>query len=232
MDRRNYIAVLGTGIAGTSGCIDIPTESEPTESEPTETNELIQETYEGTGSALKEFTVKNEGAVLFEAESDERLSVEVIPAAQDGRLTSFTMESRLDRVKEYSNIGTGDYALDVTTDGEWKIVIEQHLPLDSKSVKMPEFPLTISSKTKDVFGPYNFNGFMSVETYSTAVSDLNFIDESGERIESINHSQVRETTDQGTINVEGPHWLVVLMNFSLTSEGDPVEFEVTLEEPN
>ncbi|MFD1572487.1 MULTISPECIES: hypothetical protein [Haloferacaceae] len=234
MNRRDYFAVLGIGIAGTAGCTSIPTGFDPTESEPTESNELIRETYEGDGSALNEFSVENEGAILFEVESDDRLSADVIPADEDGSGTAFTIESRLSRIRKYSDIETGEYALDVTTNGEWKIIIEQHPPLGLKSVETPEFPLTISSETPDVFGPYNFDGFMSASTYSTAVSGLNFIDESGEWVESVGHGQTHlgETRDQGTINVEGPHWLVVTMNLALTGDDDPVEFEVTLEAPS
>lgn len=224
MNRRSYLGVLGVGIAGTSGCTSIPTES----------NELIQETYEGIGSVLKEFSVENEGAVLFEAESDEHLSVDIIPTDKEGSGTAFTMESRLSRVKEYSDIETGEYALDITTNGEWRVVIEQHLPLDSRSVKTPEFPLTVSSETQNVFGPYNFDGFMSASTYSTSISGLSFFDESGERVESIKHSRAHlgETHDQATINIEGPHWVVVTMNLAFTRDDDPVEFEATLEAPN
>lgn len=218
MNRRKYLATLGTGIVTTAGCVYGGDGG----------GELVEQTFEGDGSSLIEFDIENNGADFFELESDERVGVEVVPAADDGSRPRFELDPLIDRMKLVTTLEPGDYALDVTSDGVWSITLEEHPPINDADP--PDYPLVIETTTPDVFGPFYFDGFVSISTHADSsgvveYASLAFIDGSGETA-----GRVPQDNDE-VVELEGPYWLEVPMSFNFVNGGDPIGFEAEFTEP-
>lgn len=223
MNRRKYLATLGTGIVTTAGCIGGGDGG----------GEVIEQTFEGDGSSLIEFDIENDGAIFFEAESDNGLRAEVVPA-DDGSGTRFALDPLVDRMKVHQSLEPGDYALEVSSamgtadpPDAWSITLEEHPPINDANP--PDYPLVIEANSPDVFGPFYFDGFVRISTRLTGqrglATSLRFVDGSGDTDGGVSQGATE------VVELEGPYWLAVPMNLNLVNEDDPIGFEAELTEP-
>lgn len=70
-----------------------------------------------------------------------------------------------------------EYILNVTADGEWNLLISQGVP------KAEEVPLLMVGRDFEVFGPFEEDGFLSLEYqyYGETWFEVNTVNENGER---------------------------------------------------
>ncbi|WP_152420587.1 hypothetical protein [Halorubrum tebenquichense] len=264
MDRRQYISIAGVGTLSTlAGCSGDPSgiisddsegsdSSENPESEDGDqsgndgsenedqstsgsSDDIIQTTLEGSGSSLREVSIENNGVVVLSADTDSNLEILFLNASEE---VVDSVEVELDQPfrRTIVELPAEEYAVDIQTEGDWSITIEQH-PVVSPEEVDTSFPVEIEANSEEVFGPFLLEGFYRPVVQTNGSMAVRFFDQNGVPVNDPIIFEASSDYDESPveldpINIDSVCWMNgILAEARYRDEEDELYYNLRLEEP-